>query len=83
MATIDDLISASRGVSAAATKAVETSQKELARLELQNIRLRAALREALTIANARFDPAQPAKDAGRQQRLDVLTEFLEGRREGL
>lgn len=80
---LEDLIGAARGVSAAATKAIETSQAELNRLELQVIRLRAALREALTIANARFDPAQPAVDAGRQARLDVLQDFLDGKREGL
>jgi hypothetical protein len=72
MAT-EDLTSAAAALSASATKAVETSLNELHRLELQNIRLRAALREALEMVRVGCDA----------ERFDVLWAFLNGEREGL
>jgi hypothetical protein len=56
-----------------AARALEASQVELQRRDLQIIRLREALREALEMVHVGYEPA----------RLQVLHDFLDGKREGL
>lgn len=67
------LVKAAANVTESATKAIESSRSELLRLELQNIRLRAALREAIQMVREGYMP----------ERLQILQDFLDGKREGL
>jgi hypothetical protein len=62
-----------------AARALEASQVELQRRDLQNIRLRAALREALD----GWDAERDIEGHDKHERSVVLRAFLNGEREGL
>lgn len=66
-------------LAASATKAIETSLAECHRLELQVIRLRGALREALD----GWDAERDIEGHDKHERSVVLRDFLDGKREGL